>query len=96
MKMQPTLEDRRRWRSLRAKYGRCEQGLSLDELSERLRVCGVVRGGSEFSVLSRLRDDERRGLVEHVDGRWRLTRKAEAEYSAALSCLQPDCWNARR
>ena len=94
--MQSTLEDRRRWRSLRAKYGRCEQGLSLGELSERLRVCGVVHSGSEFSVLSRLREDERRGVVEHVDGRWRLTRKVEAEYAAAHSCLQPDGWNARR
>jgi hypothetical protein len=90
MKMQSTLEDRRRWRSLGAKYGRCEQGLSLGELSERLRVHGVVGGGSEFALLSRLREDEQRGLVEYVDGRWRLTRKAEAEYAEALSCLQPD------
>jgi hypothetical protein len=38
-----------------------------------------------------LKQDERRGIVEHLEGgRWRLSTEAEKEYGAALSCLSSD------
>jgi hypothetical protein len=69
-------------------------GLTAAELFARLRVRGLVRGGEEHAVLSWLREDERRGLVERVDRHWRLTTEAEAEFGEALSCLSSDGWSA--
>ena len=51
--------------------------VTVEELADELRL-------PADDVLRMLREDQARGIVECVDGRWRLTEAAEAKFGAAL------------
>ena len=52
-------------------------GRTIQELSASTRF-------NEDFLLSLLREDKRRGIVEEVDGHWKLTADAVAKYGDAL------------